>query len=416
MKKIPGMITALVLCVCFVLLCGIAGAEEIHVLGSGNWDDLDYQFKLPDGRILLTGAKEKDDSDDLEAWVLCLNPDRTVSWEYLDREPDGYTWARLAAMMPDGTIAVEFENIQLTDRQNGITVRFFTQDGQLTGKEVPFSLDYIPFRATPNWLMLYRWKEGDVDETLLTDWDGNELLRYDGLIMPGAYGFTVENTEELVLFGHDTLEDSHAKIMKLDGLTDNVLWETTLEWQLPDTVEARFDGGIKTEDGGYAVLLEEGDANTDAVPYVWRDFLVKVDAEGRVQWINRESFERDNLSVRGMFSHNGKIVVYCGQVRGSDEDPAQPWVFRWFDEDGKEIGTTEIKLNAEDFSVMSQYLEPEEEGVRREPVISFAEEIPMGDELWALGVCYANEWNGDEETGTCVESRELVLVRLPELE
>ena len=176
------------------------------------------------------------------------------------------------------------------------------------------------------------------------------------------------------------------------------------------------DGGIKTEDGGYAVLLEEGDANTDAVPYVWRDFLVKVDAEGRVQWINRESFERDNLSVRGMFSHNGKIVVYCGQVRGSDEDPAQPWVFRWFDEDGKEIGTTEIKLNAEDFSVMSQYLEPEEEGVRREPVISFAEEIPMGDELWALGVCYANEWNGDEETGTCVESRELVLVRLPELE
>ena len=143
---------------------------------------------------------------------------------------------------------------------------------------------------------------------------------------------------------------------------------------------------------------------------------MKVDAEGRVQWINRESFERDNLSVRGMFSHNGKIVVYCGQVRGSDEDPAQLWVFRWFDEDGKEIGTTEIKLNAEDFSVMSQYLEPEEEGVRREPVISFAEEIPMGDELWALGVCYANEWNGDEETGTCVESRELVLVRLPELE
>ena len=48
MKKIPEMITALVLCVCFVLLCGIAGAEEIHVLGSGNWDDLDYQFTLPD--------------------------------------------------------------------------------------------------------------------------------------------------------------------------------------------------------------------------------------------------------------------------------------------------------------------------------------------------------------------------------
>ena len=53
MKKIPEMIAALVLCVCFVLLCGIAGAEEIHVLGSGNWDDLDYQFTLPDGRILV---------------------------------------------------------------------------------------------------------------------------------------------------------------------------------------------------------------------------------------------------------------------------------------------------------------------------------------------------------------------------
>ena len=414
MKKIPEMIAALVLCVCFVLLCGIAGAEEIHVLGSGNWDDLDYQFTLPDGRILLTGAKEKDDSDDLEAWVLCLNPDRTVSWEYLDREPDGYTWARLAAMMPDGTIAVEFENIQLTDRQNGITVRFFTQDGQLTGKEVPFSPDYIPFRATPNWLMLYRWKEGDVDETLLTDWDGNELLRYDGMIMPGAYGFTVENTEELVLFGHDTLEDSHAKIMKLDGLTDNVLWETTLDRQLPDTTEANLWSGMQTEDGGYVVLLDESGPYQGIASHVWDSFLVKFDAEGRTQCINGESFERHSLNAYDVFSRNGKIGVVGRLKKGEGCERSLSLVFSWFDAEGKELGITEVNLDLEDFSAVRDCLGREPDEMNPEPMSWVEAVIPAADGLWALAGCCVNTTDSEGIRTRALGSNEYVLVRIPE--
>ena len=101
MKHIPA------LCLCLMLLCGAACAEEMHVLGRGNWDYLEYGCTLPDGRLVLTGEKTMNRPDHVTgAWLLCLNPDLTVSWEVVDEEENGYDSVRKAVVLPDGTIAV----------------------------------------------------------------------------------------------------------------------------------------------------------------------------------------------------------------------------------------------------------------------------------------------------------------------
>ena len=152
MKKFSRMIKKFpVLCLCVVLMFGTACAEGIRELCSG-FDRLYYCCTLPDGRVLLTGMKNRTTGDyyDPVAWVLCLNPDGTVSWEFDDRGANGYSSVVQAAALRDGTIAVVFEDRQLPDREDRITIRFFTKDGQLTGKELPIPANCVTFRATPS--------------------------------------------------------------------------------------------------------------------------------------------------------------------------------------------------------------------------------------------------------------------------
>ena len=411
-------ILTLALSLCLALLAGTACAEEIHVLSTGNsWDYLGYRFTLPDGRILLAGEKQTEDPNyTRQVWLLCLNPDRTVSWEAFD---DGYDEIRAAAVLPDGTIGAVFENRQMgyLDRPDQVTVKFFTQDGQPTGKAFDLPPECVVFRAGPTWIMSYRWKENgqfDENETVLFNWDGDVLLRYDGLVMPGAFGWMIDNSDELVFIGHDTSENGHAKILKLDGLTDRVLWETTLDWQLPDTKEARMVSGIRTEDGGYAALLQDGNYETPAGFTIWRDFLVKFDAEGRVQWIHRDSFEKNDLYVQEVFSHNGKIGVLCEPESDDIFTGFVPLTFLWFDQDGKQLNTTEWLPDPDEFPVMKKYLEPEGPGNKRLPCISLYEPIAMEDGLWAPADCHAVEWEDGEFNGICDGSQELVLVKIPE--
>ena len=414
------MKTILALCLCLALLAGTACAEEIREISTGkNWDYLSYSGTLPDGRILLTGAKQLEETSyEMRAWLLCLNPDRTVSWEFVDTEDNGYYETRAAAVLPDGTVAAVFENRQMGDenRPDQVTVKFFTPDGQPTGKVFDIPSEYVVFRAGPSWMMAYRWKENEwMNETAVFNWNGDVLLRYDGLIMPGAYGWMPSNSDEMVFFGHDTEENGHAKIMKLDGLTDTVLWENTLDWQLPDTKEARMVSGIRTEDGGYAAMLQDGNYETQEGFTIWRDFLVKFDAEGRVQWIHRESFEKDNLYVLWVFpGSNGRIGVLCEPESDEIYSGIVPLTFLWFDLDGNKLGTTEWLPDPDEFPVMKPHLDPEGTGNVRLPAISLYEPFVMEDGLWALADCYAVEWVEGEYIGSCSESQELVLVKIPE--
>ena len=409
----------LALCLCLALLAGTACAEEIHVLSSGNsWDNLSCRCTLPDGRILLAGEKQTEDPNYIrQVWLLCLNPDRTVSWEAAD---DLYDEVRTAAVLPDGTIGAVFENRQMGDknRPDQVTVKFFTQDGQPTGKSFDLPPECAVAGACPSWMMAYRWKENtqtDETETVLFSWDGDILLRYDGLMMPGAYGEPIDYSDELVFAGQDTSENGHAKILKLDGLTDRILWETTLNWRLPDTDDARFLNGIRTEDGGYAVLLQDGNFETPGGFTVWRDFLVKFDAEGRMQWIHRESFEKDDLYVFWVFpGSNGKIGVYCEPESDNLFESFVPLTFFWFDQDGKQLGTTEWLPEPDEFPVMKKYLEPDGSGNERVPSLSLHKPVRMEDGLWAPADCHAVEWEDGEFMGICDGSQELVLVRIPE--
>ena len=61
-------------------------------LSCGKVEYLNYQCTLPDGRLLLTGGTRRDECGGDAAWIMCLNTDRTVSWEYISRK-DGYTSA-----------------------------------------------------------------------------------------------------------------------------------------------------------------------------------------------------------------------------------------------------------------------------------------------------------------------------------
>ena len=419
MKKVFCAVRcALALCLCVMTLCGAACAEGIVELSTGCPAYLSYKGTLPDGRILLAGARYlPETSYDMRAWLVCLNPDRTVSWEFADAADGGHYGSEAAAVLPDGTIGAVFEDRQMGDenRPDRITIRFFTQDGEPTGKEFGISPENVVFKAYPYGLLMYRWKEDEeTSETRLTDWNGNEILRYDGLIMPGAYGEIISNTDELAFAGHDTEEHGHAKIMKLDGLTDRILWETTLDWQLPDTKEARIVDAVRTGDGGYAAILQDGNYESPGEFTIWRDFLVKFDAEGRVQWIHRDSFEKDDLYVLWVFAADGKIGVLCEPQSDNIYDGFVSLTVLWFDQDGKQLRTAEWLPDPDDFPVMKQYLEPEGIGNKRLPCISLYEPIAMEDGLWALANCFAVEWEDGEYIGTCEGSQELVLVKIPE--
>ena len=188
--------------------------------------------------------------------------------------------------------------------------------------------------------MMCSWKpEERMDETILIDWGGNELLRYDGLILPDGYGFAVGNTDELVLYGQDTMENSHAKILKLDGLTDSVLWETTLDWQLSDTEGSTIDSCVRTDDGGYLAMVGEARPETDENGNRWTSFLVKLDKEGRVLWTSREIFEKYKILGSRMYFLNGKLLLSCASETGGDPGSIAPWVFLWLDGDGNELRT-----------------------------------------------------------------------------
>lgn len=398
------MKSILALCLCLVLLAGTACAEGIVTIASAQ-DDLEYRCTLPDGRIVLAGSKTPDgEGSSPRACVLCLNPDRTVSWEFIDRDENGFSSVYQVTVLPDGTIAAVFARFEGENRTQ--RAKFFTQDGQPTGRELEISGDPLIYGTGPSWLLLYQWDdEEQAASTVLTDWDGNEITRYPGLAIPGGYGSVIGDTAEPVVVGQDSREiDCYAKILKLDSGNGEVVWQTTLPWQLPDTVGSMFVKGTETEDGGYAAWLSEyvpgltDDSDNNC------DFLVKLDADGRVQWITREGIEEKTLGVRGVLSGNGKIGVYCVSEENGSVNLGH-WIFVWYDLDGKELGTTELNLDSGSFPGA----DPEYSGTSGIPIISVGESFSMEDGLWALGAFYTKADFITSET-----KKDTFLVKIPE--
>ena len=142
MKKTESMLRTLrrmlLLCLCIALLAGSALANEVVDISTDGYDCMYYECTLPDGRLIFAGDMGTvGNYADSRARLLCMNPDMTVSWDYVDPEEGGCRfWG--AAVLKDGTIGTMLDN---SPYQNSVgrKLKFFTQDGQPTGKEIAFS-------------------------------------------------------------------------------------------------------------------------------------------------------------------------------------------------------------------------------------------------------------------------------------
>ena len=125
----------LIVVMCLIICCSVALAEESMNLGAEGNDEMKYAFTLPDGRMLFVGSRgEPGNYQESRARLLCLNPDRTVSWEYLD-SATGNARYNGAAFLPDGTIGVVYTNSPL-QRSEAIEIRKFSINGVPIGESI----------------------------------------------------------------------------------------------------------------------------------------------------------------------------------------------------------------------------------------------------------------------------------------
>ena len=401
-------------------LVGIAEEENLVELNSVQPEWLEYRCMLPDGGLILTGGMRLYGSGkETGSYVLCLNADRTVRWEYTDREKNGYTSAEEATVLADGTIAVV-----VWDYPEKIAVKFFTPQGKRARKKLDMTKNCGKTGQlsdiTPSFIVKSDFLGNVTDqdfryETTLYNWKGNEITRYDGDVVFGGYGLSVKGSEELVAFGQDTVYNSHAKITKIDWSQGVVLWETVLDYQQPETETAMLYNITETEGGGYAGWLREAKPAADGDEYVFTYYLVRFDTEGRLLWVrDTESLYRNGL-LSNLFSSNGYLVMQCESEENESWSRGEPIRFLWTDPDGNELGTTELTLRPEDFRLMRDRQEPEEQGVYQYPVLGIDRIIRMEDGLWAFATLYiAEKREGDDAIHYPPDDHEFVMIRIPE--
>lgn len=81
----------------------------------------------------------------------------------------------------------------------------------------------------------------------------------------------------------------------------------------------------------------------------------------------------------------------------------------WFDENGKPLGTAELKMNPEDFPEMAKTLQADTEGKKLVPLVLEDRMIPMRDGLWLLAkVGFAVDGVPD------TDRFDIVLIKIPE--
>ena len=394
------------LCLSLSMMTGTACAEMTE-LSCGKVEYLEYQCTLQDGRLLLTGGTRRDECGGDAAWIMCLNTDRTVSWEYISRK-DGFTAAEGAAVLQDGTIAVLME-----DYPEKRALMFFTPDGKKARKKLDLKKKRgNVYAVTPSFIMTYDAvsnKQGEFSySTFLYSLKGGEITHYDGLIMRNGYGFLASGDDGYILYGQDTLYNSHAAIQKLDGSLKKTQWETVLDRQLPGSDTAVLDSVLKTNDGGYVCWLKERiPGEEEASPFEWKYLLVKFSADGNLLWVKDR--EAPAQSTGPMFLYDGKIGILCEDSSRIDASRH----IRWIDESGAELGPTEIRLDPADFTVLRNYLEPENAEEKRTTIVDQQQFFDMEDGLWTLATCCAAQDYGEDGFSVIFDSQEIVMFRIP---
>ena len=399
----PGkVIRILLLCLCAAMLAGTAGAEEIVDINEYAFSDVIYQDTLADGRVLLAGSG--DPSGMPRPRLLCLNPDRTVSWDYLNEAAEFSTYIG-AAVLADGRIgAVLWDNGD--EQDTGFTLQFFTPEGEPAGKDIPVP---VPESAYHNFLtssrMVFADQRNNGETNYLLDWEGNRITQMTGLDMNLLGCGVIEDKDGLVLFGASDQKDSHAAAIEKRDFRGKLIWKQLLRVGT-DTEGGSFLAAVPAEDGGYLIVQSELQLLKDFNQAGYLNALVKLDRRGKVQWTVTEGLEDETTVCCGLVRSGGKIAAFYHTADREAENDFrdEPLLFRWFDENGKPLGTTELNLSREDFERLGQYTDADSiVDVRYDYHL-----VPMPDGLWTTASLLVSGADGDV-------TADLLLVKVPEL-
>ena len=351
----------LLLGLCLALLAGSAWAAADQSQIAGDEHVLvNYMLDLPDGRMLFHKRILNDEGSEVLAdTLLCLNADRTLSWEYVETDEEaGYPWQ--GVVRPDGTIALLFlkeigdEDTDPAQWDDRLTIKYFTQEGESTGNIIKLPQHNPSCDALEqDFFVLKYWNNAETFYDTM-DWDGNLLSQQVVVNGNGEQYARLRDDDGVLFYGEKDVENGRAMVMKKDSVAGETLWETILDFQWEMSDQAAVIRAVKTSDGGYALILSEREVK-GFYDYQYRIALVKIDAAGKVQWVNKDLFGALDESSRydvELAAQDGKIVV-CSAAEGTDWfDLESPRIFRWLDEGGRELGRTELVVKPEDFPEM----------------------------------------------------------------
>ena len=404
-KTMKTLKRVLVLGLCLALLAGTALAEEMVNIGTDGYDCLYYKCSLPDGRMIFAGCQAKAGhyNDNHKARLVCVNPDGTTSWEYVD--PEGICGMFYDTVVTeDGRICTIFEDSPEQETQ-AMSLKFFTLDGKPDGEAVPLDFDWVfHYALTPYGLFTdaFNYDKDISDYIEFTAWNGKTLFRKDGgfPIRYQLFGSGIIAEEDgLVLSGREASNDgSAAKIMKID-YHGNTVWENTLPLGM-DMGSADLYGCRKTRDGGYAAWLSEtAGSNYES----FRQAVARFSADGRLVSktdYNDEEEKAGKPIPPEMMTACGDKYVCQKDMIWEESSMDRTMVYGWYDAEGNELGTTEVQIRQADFPQFAK---------GREVEASHNELVVAGDTVW-LPIFFWEECDSFEKTQASYEE---YIIRVP---
>ncbi len=404
-KTMKTLKRVLVLGLCLALLAGAALAEEMVNIGTDGYDCLYYKCSLPDGRMIFAGCQAKAGhyNDNHKARLVCVNPDGTVSWEYVD--PEGICGMFCDTVVTeDGRICTIYEDSPEQETQ-AMSLKFFTLDGKPDGAAVPLDFDWVfHYALTPAGLFTdaFNYDKNRSEYIEFTAWNGKTLFRKNGgfPISYQMFGSGIIAEEDgLVLSGKEAPNDgSAAKIMKID-YQGNIVWENTLPLEM-DMGSADLYGCKRTRDGGFvAWLTETAGSNYENA----RQAVVRFSADGRL--VSKTDYNDEEEKAGKPIP--SEMMTACGDQSVCQKDMIweessidRTMVYGWYDAEGNELGTTEVQIRQADFPQFAK---------GREVEASHNELVAAGDTVW-LPIFFWEECDSFEKTQA---SYEAYIIRVP---
>ena len=383
-------------CLCLLMICSCSLAQESVNLGGEGCDQMKYICTLPDGRLVFCGNRGTvGNFNDARARLLCLNPDWTVSWEYID-PAEGMARYAFGALLEDGSIGIIYYNAP-SQNTTALEIRKFTQEGRPVGEPIDLfqRSDDIPNMVNSQWFIQTMASENGSQKAFL-DWNGDMLFSIPSQQVIWVFS-AMPADDGIVLAGSESVSGGFAKIMKMD-MQGQILWETVLPLMSTFGEGARIQKCIRTSDGGYLGWVAENRSDLNK----WCYGLVRMNENGRVLWINQEAFaDRTNMMCEDLIEYNGKFV-FLENPDFSDVSENVPRVYTWFDADGKEIGQTELWIPREDIRGIIE---------NENASIYAGDMLATENGLWSL---YCVQILNDKDILKEMDSQDAILYRVPE--